>query len=152
MACLSYLHWLWWLFWIPGCLGQATDCSFLSQTHPEPDRGGSHFERVVYLGGMKKCLVKKNFNYSKKTNFCSISFLALVRFRLSLLSKTMSHQSSLPEVKLVVHTQDEVHLWSHRDPRVLSIPLQCDGAPGPGSQPKTARVFKWLWDGRSDRG
>lgn len=154
VACLSYLHWLWWLFWFPRCLGQTTCCSFQSHTHPQLDREGSHFEGVVSLSGIKVSGDSiKNFNNNKKPISVTFhSLLGLVHFSLSLLlSKKMSHQSSLPGVKVVVHTQCEAHLWSRCDPKALSLPLQCDGALGPGSQPKTARVFKWLWDGRSDR-
>lgn len=83
--------------------------------------------------------VKRHFNDSKKP--ISVIFL----FCLSLLlSKNLSHQSSLPEVKLVVCTQYGARLRSQCDPQVRSLPLQCDRAPGPGSQTKTARVFKWL--------
>lgn len=75
MACLSYLHWLWWLFWFPGCLGWTTCCSFQSHTHPTPDRGGSHFEGVVSLSGLKSDSIIK-FNNWKKTISVTFPFFS----------------------------------------------------------------------------
>lgn len=60
---------------------------------------------------------------------CPCPYLSLLLF------KKTSRLSSLPRVMLVAHThtQREVTLWSQCDPRAVSLPLQCDGAPGPGS-------------------
>lgn len=59
---------------------------------------------------------KKNFNNSKKP----ISVIFLFFSCLCLFCLSLSHQSSLPEGKLVVHPQDEMHLSSQCDPHGFS--------------------------------